>query len=39
MNARPPLGFPIPPFPQQAHQKSNPEAMMESMLIAATKAR
>jgi len=33
MNARPPSRFERPPFPQQVPQKSNLEAMMESMLI------
>ena len=37
MNARQPLGFQRPPFPQQAYQKSNLEAMMESMLLAQPK--
>jgi len=37
MNARPPPGFPRPRFPQQAPQKSNLEAMMESMLLAQQK--
>jgi len=34
MNARPPLGFQRPPFPSRMPQKSNLEAMMESMLMA-----
>lgn len=33
MNARQPLEFQRPPFPQQAPQKSNLEAMVESMLL------
>jgi len=33
MNARPPSGFQRPPFPQQAPQKSNLEAVMESILL------
>jgi len=34
MNARQPPGFQRPTFPQQAPQKSNLEAMMESMHLA-----
>ena len=37
MNARPPPGFQRPPFPPQVPQKSNLEAMMESMLMAQQK--
>jgi len=34
MNARPPPGFQRPHFPSQIPQKSNLEAMMESILMA-----
>ena len=37
MNARRPPGFQRPPFPQQAPQKSNLEAMMENILLAQQK--
>ena len=37
MNVRLPLGFRRLPFPQQASQKSNLEAMMKSMLLAQQK--
>jgi len=37
MNARPPPEFQRPPFLQQTPQKSNLEAMMESMLLAQQK--
>jgi len=37
MNARPPLGFQRPHFPQQAPQKSNLNVMIESMLLAQQK--
>ena len=37
MNARPPLDFQRPLFPSQIPQKSNIEAMMESMLMAQQK--
>ena len=33
MNARQPPKFQRPPFPQQAHQKSNPEVMIEGMFL------
>jgi len=34
MNARPPPGFQTPDFPSQVPQKSNIEAMIESMVMA-----
>jgi len=34
MNARPPAYFQRPPFPSQIPEKSNLEAMMESMFMA-----
>ena len=37
VNARPPPRFQRPPFPLQALQKSNLEAMMESMILAQQK--
>ena len=37
MNARPPPSFQRPSFPSQMLQKSNLEAMMESMLMAQQK--
>jgi len=37
MNGRPPSSFQKPPLPSQIPQKSNLEAMMESMLMAEQK--